>query len=164
MKQVIDRLREESKKSPVLTAVLVYFGSRKRARGTLSAQVLQRSMAREGFTYSHNDYAKVLELLASLGLGKINRDSRGRIKGLKEVTVTFQSIGKAVIDEAERPLAIFNKRERYSKVLTLMSGIAPAKSPMPKTVRVKIGKKTLPIEVPNDFDVQDIIELFSKFQ
>lgn len=89
----ISALRTEAARNPVAQDVFVMFASRARTRQTVNLVALERRMEVEGFKHTRAEYQAVLKFLANLGFGKLDLGSRGRIKGLKEVKVTVQSIG-----------------------------------------------------------------------
>lgn len=89
----ISALRTEAARNPVAKDVFVMFASRARTRQTVNLVALERRMEAEGFKHTRAEYQAVLKFLANLGFGKLDLGSRGRIKGLKEVKVTVQSIG-----------------------------------------------------------------------
>lgn len=90
-------LREEAAKNPVFNAVAHIFAIRRRARQQVTIQRLQVAMTQEGFTFTRNQYENVIKFLASQNLGTLERNHKGRIRALKNIKVTLQSIGLAAI-------------------------------------------------------------------
>lgn len=114
-KELIQTLAAETSKDPTLNAVLHMFAARDRARAQVTLQALAARMKEEGFSYEDAEYIRVLRLLAKLGVGRLETDSSGRVKALKDVKVTLQSIGLAGLGQLSR-IEHLNKRNRFQKV------------------------------------------------
>ncbi len=178
--QVIETLKTEAKKNPAVDAVLHMFALRQRARHTVTLDGLEQRMKLNGFSYESTQYADVLKLLADLGIGKVEKDAKGRVKALKDVGVTLQSIGKAAVDD-KGELDKFKKRNRFSALEAreaqkafkaafpapeptriLEVSAAQAETPLELTVSVKGHPVTL--KVAHDFTAQDLIDLINRLK
>lgn len=92
------KLKEEAKKNEAFRAVCTVFAVRARARQKVTLTSLSRVMHREGFQFSADDYKAVLARFADLGIGKLDRDPKNRLRALKDISIRLQSIGKAAVD------------------------------------------------------------------
>lgn len=140
-KEVIDTLRIESKSDPVVNAVLTMFGARERARDRVTLHALTQRMKDEGFVYDQASYIKVLKLLAKLGLGKLDIDPAGRVRALREVKVTLQSIGQAAVGQ-ESSIQEWNQRNKFREIPVIEA--APVKKPEPLTVKERVQPRPAP--------------------
>lgn len=93
--ELISRLRTEASTNPAANAVFHMWALRLRARFTVTIGSLSAKMRAEGFHYTNGDYANLLKFLAGLGFGTLDVSPTGRIKALKDINITLQSIGKA---------------------------------------------------------------------
>ncbi len=139
-KQLIETLKTETSKDPVTSAVLHVFAARERARAQVTIPALVARMKEEGFLYAPGEYGKVLKLLASLGVGRLDTDSSGKVRALKDVKVTLQSIGMAALGQATviEPISTRNKFQRIPVVHA-----APIKKP-PVAISAPIIKSEPP--------------------
>lgn len=113
--QMIATLRTEAEKNPVVNDTLHAFALRERARHIVTLTGLANRMRKEGFTHMKEEYSTVLRLLAKLGVGKLDLDAKGRVRSLKDVRTTLQSIGLAATGGADA-LKANKQRNRFGKV------------------------------------------------
>lgn len=100
-KDTVLALRERATKSPVFSALAHTFAMRERTRQQIVLTTLFNTMVKEGFNFKKSEYAKELEFLAFLGIGKIDRDGKERTRALKGIKVTLQSVGMAAISKQD---------------------------------------------------------------
>lgn len=173
--QLVSVLKKEAEADSAFKDTCIMFGSRERARNQVTVAALQTRMERHGFHYSKEKYASILKRMADLGLGRLETDSKGQVKALKNIETTLQSIGKAACGEASN-LANWRKRNRFR---SLPSGRTPAPvpkkaAPAPKLTMVprlekidlvmKLNDKPVRLEVSNDLTAEEIAAIISKFQ
>lgn len=96
-KDLITQLKAEVSKNRVFNDMCHVFATRERARQQVTIPALMAVMKKNGFNHSKNDYEKALRVMANLGLGILDFDGRGRLRSLKGVKVTLQSIGMAAL-------------------------------------------------------------------
>lgn len=106
---VVEILKKEADKDTVFKDVAHVFAQRKRARRQVTVTSLAARMAKEGFDYSKSEYARVLKRLSDLGLGSLQQDARGRIKALKDIKISLQSIGAAAVGSSKN---LVNRTDR----------------------------------------------------
>lgn len=109
---VIAKLRAEAHSSPAFSAVCHVFAMRERARSQVTIHSLKLTMEREGFNFSRAEYERVFKTLSDAGIGKIETDSAGQIRSLKDIRVTLQSIGTVAVGKKER-LETFRQRNTF---------------------------------------------------
>lgn len=146
-KDISVALRAEAIRNPVFGAVATLFAMRQRARQQVTIAALSASMKKNGFLFERQDYEKVLSFLASLGLGTLYRSSKGRIRALKDVRVSLQSIGKAA-HTGDVKLAPFKPQNRFTKV--------PQVANKPKDTVYKAKLSVLIEGTPVDFELPHI--------
>ncbi len=122
------QLVEEAERNPASSAAFLILASRQRDRSTLTLSSLYNTMRREGFKYSRDQYVDMLKLLNKLEFGKLDLNRRGRIVGLKEISVRLTSIGKIACKEIgqvllEKPLARHSRRLRPRP--SVLKGVGP---------------------------------------
>lgn len=110
--EVIQVLKKEAETNPVANAVFHVFAIRRRARNSITIIGLTQKMKVEGFDFDTQKYADILRLLASLGFGKLDIDSKGKVRALKEIKTTLQSIGKVACGDKES-LRNFKVRNKF---------------------------------------------------
>lgn len=127
-KEVIQTLKTETAKDSALNAVLHMFATRERARDQVTIQALENRMKEEGFAYEHAEYVRILRLLAKLGLGRLDTDPSGKVRALKDVKVTLQSIGLAACGSGAT-IQTLHRRNRFQRIPIVESAPITAKSP-----------------------------------
>lgn len=173
-KEMISQLRLEASKNPALNAVLHVFACRQRARSTLDVKVLERRMVKEGFKYASEEYVKILRLLGGVGIGKLDTDPKGRVRALKDIKITFQSLGLAVYSGNDNELKTFKQRNKFVK-LPIPTNVKLEDIKVvgrPKvisggsniTLTVSVGSKAVSIPVPKDLTPEEITELVARFR
>ncbi len=94
---VSNRLRDEAARNPVFSAVAHAFALRQRARQQITMARLKVAMASEGYEFTRVQLEQVLKFLASQNLGTLDYGPKGRVRALKNIKVTLQSIGLAAV-------------------------------------------------------------------
>lgn len=113
--QVIETLKRETPNNKTLSDTMLSFASRDRARHAVTLTGLMNRMKNEGFEHARDEYARVLQLLAHLGIGKLDVDPKGQIRALKDVRTTLQSIGEAALNE-DGKLELAKRRNRFGRI------------------------------------------------
>lgn len=188
--QSIKKLQSESTTHAGLSDVMHVLAVRQRARQILTAKALTKRMHREGFTgWSEKDIGGVLKLLATLGFGTLDLDPKGRVRALKAIKVSLQSLGAAVLGEDS--LKLFRQRQRFQSVAAVQKAdlkqhmaqkgpmpqvtpIAPVpfverrkipQTPVPNMVlTVMVNNKPVNVPVPKDLNPNDIAKLIAMFK
>lgn len=178
----IDLVKQEAAKNPAANAALYVFALRKRTRHQVTLTSLVSRMKAEGFeNFKAEDYAPLLKIMANAGFGKLATDAKGRVKGLKDINTTLQSIGAAAVSDV-KGIAMLDKaspRHRFGK-LSVPTVKAPTKAvEAPKApvqverraverpgigITISINGKTLSVPVPSNFTADEIASLVSKFR
>lgn len=173
--QVIEVLKNEIQINPVANAVLHVWALRRRARNSVTVSALTQRMTKEKFDFPKEEYAKFLKGLANLGLGTLETDKKGRVKALKGIDITLQSLGKAVCDSKKSQLTSFRARNKYvslpgskqpaNRVTTEAApAISRALPRSPISLVVFINNKTVSIPVPESLDNNEVAELVGRLQ
>ncbi len=114
-KQIVENLRMEASVDLAFNAVCTVFALRERARQQVTINSLMITMLKEGFKFSRPQYEKVLQFLASQGIGYLDYDMKGRMRALKGIKVTLQSIGMAALSKKDG-LDTFTLAPMFSKL------------------------------------------------
>jgi hypothetical protein len=163
--QSIEKLKQAKQIDPALDALLHSFAARERSRSYLNLPILAKRMKTEGFNYSSEEYAKSLKTLADLGFGVLDIARGGKIRGLKEIKVTLQSLGQSALSGQVLPLTSPKRRNRFLKLVHKPE--APRKEEMPKTgmsLTFVIGKNPVDVHIPRDLpeaDFENIVKAFA---
>lgn len=167
----ITNLKKEAQSNPIAGDVLKMFAERKRARHVVTLGALEQRMKKEGFSHNRDEYASVLKFLASQGFGHLETDKKGRVKALKEVKMTLQSIGQAAVGK-QMSLAALKQRNKFNQLQARTSALsATADIIKPKTgngtgfpvsITVVVNGKPVNLRVPKEFNEKDIGELVVK--
>lgn len=172
--QIIESLKLAAQKDKATDAVLHVFAMRERARAQVTMSALEQKMRAERFSFDRQDYVRVLKLLAELGLGRLDTDTRGRVRALKDIKTSLQSIGAAACGQSTK-LDRFKMRNKFSKIT---AGVvkeklaAPVEVPAPQKeagvtaigLTVSINGKMMTVSVPKDLTAQEIALLVGRFQ
>lgn len=154
-KEMIDVLKIEADKNPATKAALQIFCLRKRPRSTLTLAGLEHKMKKAGYMYSKRDYEPLLRILEFVGVGTLDLYN-GRIKGLKNIKVTFQSIGKSVFGDQIN----VESRKQRNKFTDLKSGrTVPKPSSLALNLDLIVNGKHVIIPLPQDLNNQELIDL-----
>lgn len=142
-KTIIDALKAKAKEDPAYHAVFLKFAVRKRSRNQVTVRNLTLSMQKDSFNFPTTKYQEVLKFLAGMGFGKVVEDRKGNLKGLYDISITLQSIGKAALEQ-NSPLKQFKRPNRYSKMVTDVSPEVEKETPAEP---LKGGKVELKITI-----------------
>lgn len=96
-KEVVTRLRQKASEDPIFKSVAQGFAIRERSRNQVTIASLTQKMNKEGFNYTRQDYVDVLKFLANLGFGRLDLSPKGKVRALKDIPMTLQSIGMAAV-------------------------------------------------------------------
>jgi hypothetical protein len=171
MSVVIEKLRKAASEDRVFNDIFHVFASRQRARRMVSVAALSQRLIKDGFHHSKEESRRFLKFLASLDLGKLERDRRGNIRALRDVTVSLQSIGLvAVATGKPGELKLFNKRNKFQDLPAKM--VKSVESVKPKdqqqqpstslTISLNINDKAVPINIPSSLSASEIAELVAR--
>lgn len=161
---LINRLKEEATKNPVANAVFHVFALRQRARHNLTINGLKQKMKLEGFSYSTEQYGEILKLLDSLGIGKVDRDPKGRIRALKGVQTSLQSIGAAAVGTDDK-LKNFRPKPKFMKLVPKPEILKQAEAQKTEIrLTVLLNDKPIQILIPKNLTAEEIAGLITGLQ
>lgn len=171
-KEVVAKLRDEASKNPTFNAVCHIFAMRERSRNRVTLNSLMATMKREGFVkFDKASYEGVLKLLADLNLGKLDYDIRGRLRSVKGIKVTLQSIGMSAVSKQDS-LATVSEKDQPLKQPQLPK-IPPFPSPFPNTppapkasskqvvVKIEFEGTVLTFQCPDGVQPRDVLALLA---
>ena len=165
--KVVEVLREKTKESDTLNAVMHVIAMRKRARNNLTIGGLDQKMRSEGFTFTKSQYAEVLKLLASLGVGRLDTDAKGKVRALKDIKIKLQSLGEAAVGQAKK-LENWRQRHKYSPLVATAEMIKPKAggegTGFPVSITVVINGKPVNFRVPKELNENEIADLVVRFR
>lgn len=75
------------------------FAHRQRTRKQVQLNALKRTVEAEGADFLDKEYQDALKFLASLGIGTIRYNSKGKMLGLYDIKYTLQSVGQAAANK-----------------------------------------------------------------
>ncbi len=175
--EVIETLRKKAGVDPVANAVFHMWAVRQRTAPSISIMSLVYRMKKEGFKFHKQQYAELLEFLASVGLGRLERSSKGRVKALKDIRFTLQSIGSAAVSRTGT-FSHRKNRNRYQElpqrveqaIETVVKASTAAVEEAPKaevtkglvkglSLTFQVNGKPLRVHLPKDFTTEDLHEL-----
>lgn len=181
-KQMIETFRTQAANDKVFDNTMHMFASRERTRYMIMVTALEQRMKAAGFEHTRDEYVKVIKFLGEHGVGKLVHDSRGRILGLKEITVRLQSIGVAVLHEAGK-VEPFRPRTKYYSVkkqpkridlklpseevkVTDVGWVRPLKTVIssPMVLTFLINGKPVNVSIPEELETTDITDLVRRLQ
>ena len=160
-KDMIARLKERVATDETAKDVCFVWATRVRNRSNASTVGLVQRMGKEGFKHSADDYNAFLKFLASIGVGRLSRMSKGRLK-LKNISLTLQSIG-AVASGAEVNLQTFDQAQKAEETIKKVWKAPEAKSAMNLAFDIG-GGRLIYIAIPKDLKPNEVAELIAKLQ
>lgn len=168
--EVITKLKDRASKDPAANAVFHVWAFRERARNQVTLNSLEQTMKAEGFTFDTRQYSSLLEYMASLGIGKVDRDFKGRLRALKEVKTTLQSIGQAAVGQ-KLNLELIKQRNKFVELEAKTEGLIAAvemvkdlKVQFPVSLTVVVEGKPVNFRLPPNLTSEEIARLVKMFQ
>lgn len=179
---LIARLQEEATESQCFNATMMVFSMRERARQQVTIESLMARMKSEGFVFSKKDYQEVLKKLSKFGFGTLAYDASNEISALKNINITLQSIGDAVLKQGaqlktwkpavdfkplttDKPHAISKAPIKKAADVPIKAWKAPETKAEPTkyeaTVMVKINGKTLNFDLPYGITPNQLTQLLA---
>lgn len=158
-KEVVETLRNEVKTNPVSSDVMHLFALRKRARNTVTLTSLYQRMLKEGYKYRKSDYVHIIRVLAKSGFGKLDVDLKGRVKGLKDISVTLQSIGAIACGKVDIP-AKLRQKNKFTKLVSKPNVLKERKL-QEMLLRFPVNNKIIEIRLPEDVTTKDLVDIIN---
>lgn len=170
-KQAIEVLKQSVKSNAAHNAVLHMWALRQRARFQVTLAALKQKMKAEGFDFPDAEYAALLRIMAQLGLGTIVADKRGKVTALKDIRITLQSLGQAVIGNSAK-LESYRQRTSY---IELPKPVDKSGTETPPTVKLTafetpvivtfiVNGKPVNVSFPKEANAEDIGTVVERFQ
>lgn len=170
--QIVESLRTEAKSNKVADCVFTVFTDRKRTRNVLTVNGLYQRMKAKNFDFSMHEYGEVLKFLSSLGLGTLELSKKGRVRALKDIKFTLQSIGQNALN-GENGFEVASRKTHYSKMpmkalqeRVIKSVKALAEEPIiqalsHKEITIAISGKDWKVSVPSNADEKELVKLIN---
>lgn len=161
--KMIEELRQEAKKNQVWNDVACVLATRERARHSLTLSGLMQHMKKEGFFYPVSQYREILELLARVGIGILDKDPKNRVRGVKGIKINIQSLGAAVCNGTD-DLKSFKQRPRYQRVdkpAVLQEDVQYNRLKTGIMLTILINGKPVSIPMPKDLSSKDIADFIN---
>jgi hypothetical protein len=160
------KLKKAAHTNGVFEAVLRMFAKRQRARADVTIGALAQRMKKEGHNFEPKDYEPVLKCLADLGFGRLECDKNGRIKALREVKTSLQSIGLVATSNATK-LEHFNQRNKFESLVAKEETINRIWDSAPSVgarlnIAFSINDKVVNMEVPRSLTLDEVNALITK--
>lgn len=169
-KEIVNRLKIKAGHDAAFNAMCYVFAMRERTRSQISLNSLCFTMAREKFNFTKAQYAKGLEFMALLGLGKLMYDNKDRLLMLKDIKVTLQSIGQAALDK-KPSLERFHKMPEFVDLPVVKpQAETPVAKPQVKEavliseepyLDVKLSGQSYRFKLPKNISERDILDMLS---
>lgn len=171
MYNMVENLRKEAKNNPVFHTICKLFAARERARQQVTLSNLRLTTAKEGFNFTKQQHEQVLKFLASVGVGKLDIDTKGELRALKDIRFTLQSIGAAAIAKSEG-LDKFKMQAQFNSLPTKDTQekkYSTARAPLKADVSgryaaalvVRIDGQSVQFELPKGVTTKELGEILS---
>lgn len=157
-KEMIQKLKTETKNNPAATPVFHLLALRERTRSTLTLSALRQRMKEEGFDYTTEQYRELFKVMASVGLGTAVMNRVGTCVGIKDIRVSLAALGKAACDMKDMP-EIKQRRREGDKHSDTQVFVKPITS-----LPVSINGKDAIIQFPNGLTASELSLLLRKMQ
>lgn len=159
--QIVNELKKEASTNKLANAVFHMFALRRRARGVLTIHALKQSMKKEGFEFKASEYEGLFKTLSTIGVGKLDIDYKGRIKGLKDVKLTFKSLGEAALGK-NQSISSFKNRPQFND-LKPEERVLKTEDHNTLTLCLQIDNKPAELKIPKTINVVDLVEVLNFF-
>lgn len=140
------KLVELNKTSKVASDVLARFAVRERDRSSVVVSALVRSMEKEGFTYTRDEYREVLKALSDIGVGQLALTPHGLVRGLYHIKLSLRQIGE---------MALKTKSQEKSKIFS--EKVAEIVS-----IGLRLKGKSVVLNLNDDVSPKDIANLIER--
>lgn len=156
-------LQKEFKENAAAHAVFESWANRERARDQVTVHSLAQKMRKEGHHFSSVEYSDLLRKLSKAGVGRLETSRTGRVKALKDIKLTLQSLGRAAVGMSSR-LDRFTKQRQYSELVAAAKEIKEHSIEFPVSLTVVINGKPVNFRVPSNLSPDEIATLVKRFQ
>lgn len=164
IKGMAEALQKEAAANETFSAVCHMFALRERARSQVTMGTLKFSTIKEGYSFTKEQLESVLKFLAGLGVGRLEKDNKGRITALKDIQYTLQSIGQAAVAQQEG-VTKFSAAKTYKELPAQPKAVepVPTKEVMyAAELQVIIEGKPIKFEVPKGLTPETLAQLLSQ--
>lgn len=158
--EIVSALKKEAETNKAFNAVCHVFAIRKRTRFTLTVGSMAQAMRRERFQFGDQEYVSIIKFLAGLGLGNIETNRTGKVKGLSGLKVTLQSIGKAACS-TEMTLTTARPKHKFEALIV----------PTPEAIKssdigltIYLNDKPVNFSLPSNLKNEEVLELLGKLR
>lgn len=147
--KLIMALRQEANKNAAFNAVCKVFAGRERSRQQITIVSLKAAMKKHGFDFTAGQYEDILKTLARAGIGHLDKSAKGRIRALKGIKVTLQSVGKAALANGTQ-INNFRPQVKFMKVPQVINGkkATAATENYKVSFTIELNSKSVVFEVP----------------
>jgi hypothetical protein len=135
------KLQAEALRSPTFNAICTVFALRERSRKQITINGLALYMIKEGFNYTKKDYEECLKFLASVNVGVPDLDLKNRFRGIKDINLALQSLGKAALDQ---DVVVPTRNIKLTVPLKKNTRLVSPQA----SIMITIGDRTINIDVP----------------
>lgn len=151
--QMVEALRNKAKEDKVANAIFHMFALRDRSRSDVTIVGLSQAMKHEGFNFKRDEYQKFLRFLSSIGIGQLMQDSKNKVKGIKDIHLTLESIGRAAIGKEIANLDAFVPRKKFNELIIIPK---ENKTEVKVGVSMSVNGRSYNIDLPEDLTNTEI--------
>lgn len=156
--EIVKQLRLAGSTNPLVGLVMKKFADRIRNRNTVTPGAIKLAMSKNDHNYPKVQYAEVLKLLASVGLGKLDLGPRGQIRALNRIPLDLKVIGQMYhrnipltpLEHEVSPLPIISKQTPQAELNTV-------------DLIVKVAGQQVPFAGVNDLDNEELGAFLQSF-
>lgn len=160
--KLVIALREEANKNPVFNTICRVLASRYRTRQQITMQALKATMKKQGLEFTKQQYEDVLKFMARVGIGHLDKGPRGRIRALKGIKVTLQSVGKAALAGQDQ-LNNFKSQVKFAKVpQTFQAKAIKSDSNYKVVFTIEMDSKSMKFEVPGGIKPNELGDFLAR--
>lgn len=151
--EIVKQLRLAGKSNPLVGLVMRKFAERIRNRNTVTPGALKLAMSKDDHNRPRVQYAEILRLLASVGLGKLELGPKGQIRALMRIPLDLKVIGEmyhrevplTALENEISPLPVIPNAPTETKVEANTINII-----------VKVGGQQVPIAGANNLNNEEL--------
>lgn len=158
--KLIMALRLEADKNQAFNAVCKVFADRERSRQQITVISLKAAMKKHGFDFAVEQYEEILKVLARAGIGHLDKSPKGRIRALKGIKVTLQSVGKAALSNGTQ-INNFRPQVKFMKIPQAINGKKTAEN-YKVSFTIELNAKSVVFEVPGGVQPDKLGEYLAK--
>lgn len=152
-KEVVQKLKTETKSNPAADPFFHLLATRERSRSSITLGALSQRMKEEGFAYTRDQYRGLLKAMSTSGIAVAVVSRKGNITGVKDIKINLADLGKAACESKPSEGKVVNNKKESDKATTAL--------PITK-LEVTLNGRPAIIEFPKGASANDLASILEQ--